>query len=25
MTVLDFVPEDPECDFASVLLSRKMG
>lgn len=24
MTVLDFVPEDPECDFASVLLSRKM-
>ena len=25
MTVLDFVPEDPECDFASVLLSRKMA
>lgn len=24
MTVLDFVPEDPECDFASVLLSRKV-
>lgn len=25
MTVLDFVPEDPECDFASVLLARKMA
>jgi SAM-dependent methyltransferase len=25
MRVLDFVPEDPECDFASVLLSRKMA
>lgn len=25
MTVLGFVPEDPECDFASVLLSRKMA
>jgi len=25
MTILDFVPEDPECDFASVLLSRKMA
>lgn len=25
MAILDFVPEDPECDFASVLLSRKMA
>ncbi len=23
MTVIDFVPEDPGCDFASVLLARK--